>query len=156
MWFLEISSACPTRVFPGEALNETQPFRTQRSAANWKNSLIPSLSLRILMLCQSQKPPNIQWILPLKNTYRRPQSPSCLLRETHKPSQTVFSHKFLLILKGLPGNVPIPPKGLCCPGTTFRETLSSPHLSRGQDGLHQSTWVPPFSRVERVDEFQRG
>ena len=115
--FLVIPSARPTRVVPGGTLNKTQPFRSQHSVANWKNSLILGLPVRTLMLCQSQKPPNIQWILPLKNTYRRQKASSCLLRKTHKPSQTLFSSTNpSSSWRGLPGNVPIPPKALCCQG----------------------------------------
>lgn len=110
--FLVIPSASPTRVVPGGTLNKTQTFHSQHSVANWKNSLILGLPVRTLMLCQSQKPPNIQWILPLKSTYRRQKASSCPRRKTHKPSQTLFSSS----RRGLPGNVPIPPKALCCQG----------------------------------------
>ena len=65
--FLEIPSACSTRVLPGGS-GQDPNHGSQHSMADWKNSLILGLPLRTRMLCQSQKPANIQRLFPLKST----------------------------------------------------------------------------------------
>ena len=60
---------------------------------------------------------------------------------------TSLFHKSLFLLKGVVLQCSHPSQGPMLPGTPFREALSSLHLSQGQDSLHQSTWVPPFSGV---------
>lgn len=103
-------------------LNKTQHFSSQHTVANWKNSLIWSLSLRILMLCQSQKPPNIWRIFPLQNTLKRQWSPFLSVEGGTQIIPDIFIFcKSLLALMGSAWQCAMPLKGLCCPETRFRE-----------------------------------
>lgn len=104
------------------------------SVANWKNSLALGLPLRTLMLWQSQKPPNIWWLLPLQKYFEKKTEPLpvCWAKHINHPRHfilpQILPHFAGDCLAMFPFSSPHPHPRRSCPAQSRQsEKLSSPH-----------------------------